>query len=155
MLINRMPPPRARRPRLGQGVALLLSVIGFAAAACSGFVQASAVSVANTRDSTPRADAARADELEEVTLTLHPQGITPRRLVRHAGRFLLSVDNRTEVEKLTLRLEQADGTPLRVIEIPPTAVDWSEALDLAPGGYRLVEVEHPDWECFIEIKSKA
>jgi hypothetical protein len=95
------------------------------------------------------------DELREVTLTLRPQGITPRRVVRREGRFLLSVDNRTDVEKLVLRLEQSDGTSLRVIEVHPTAIDWSEALDLAPGEYRLVEAEHPDWECFIEIKAKA
>lgn len=108
---------------------------------------------ANPAVETPSAGVVENDEPEEVTLTLRPQGITPRRVVRRAGRFLLSVDNRTEAEKLVLRIEDSNGTSLRVLEIPPTAIDWNVALDLTPGEYRLVEVDHPDWECFIEIKA--
>ena len=154
MLSNRMSSPRARKPRLGMSVVSLLLVTASAIATCASFVKASPDSPGDMPSHTLSGAQGTFDDVETVVLTLRPQGITPRRVVRREGRFLLSVDNRTDVEKFALRLEQADGTSLRVIEIPPTAIDWSEALDLAPGEYRLVEVDHPDWECFIEIKAK-
>jgi hypothetical protein len=154
MLLMKGSSRRSPRPRVGVSMASLLLVAASAIGTGSNFVKASPGSPADTPTHTLSGAQGTLDEVETVVLTLRPQGITPRRVVRREGRFLLTVDNRTDVEKLVLRLEQSDGTSLRVIEIPPTAIDWGEALDLAPGEYRLVEVEHPDWECFIEIKPR-
>src|SRR5687768_16455796 len=45
---------------------------------------------------------AHQDEPEEITLTLRPEGFDPAEVVRPAGRYMLSVDNRSGVDAVTL-----------------------------------------------------
>ena len=88
-------------------------------------------------------------DLPEVTLTLRAEGFAPDALTRPAGRFRLSVDNRSGVEEITLRLNREDGTLVREMFIRRGTVDWSEVIDLAAGVYVLSEVSHPAWVCRI------
>lgn len=52
---------------------------------------------------------ARQEEPEEITLTLRADGFDPGEVVRPAGRFMLSVDNRSGAEKVTLTLKRGNG----------------------------------------------
>lgn len=86
---------------------------------------------------------------DEVTLTITVDGFTPATLTRPAGRFMLSVDNRTDVAALTLWLNRADGSRVRELQVPANTLDWSEAVELAAGDYLLTEAQHPTWVCHI------
>jgi hypothetical protein len=90
-------------------------------------------------------------EPDEVVLTLKPEGFIPAEITRGAGRFQLSVDNRSEVEELTLHLKKADGSQLREIRVARGGGDWSEVFDLTPGSYTLSEANHSNWVCQITV----
>lgn len=92
-------------------------------------------------------------EPEEVVLTLNAEGFIPAEVTRDAGRFQLSVDNRSGVEELTLNLKGADGTLLREMRVGRGGSDWSELLDLAPGSYTLSEASHSNWVCVFIIRT--
>ncbi|HZI86642.1 MAG TPA: hypothetical protein VFD48_07390 [Pyrinomonadaceae bacterium] len=92
-------------------------------------------------------------EPDEVVLTLKPEGFIPAEVTRVPGRFQLSVDNRSEVEQLTLHFKGADGTLLREIRILRGGSDWSELFDLAPGDYTLFEANHANWVCAFTIRN--
>jgi hypothetical protein len=92
---------------------------------------------------------APSQELEEVTLLLRATGFEPAQVTRPAGRFLLSVDNRSGVEELTFEITRADGTKVREIKVLKGNVDWSEEINLIAGQYTLNEAAHPAWVCSI------
>ena len=92
------------------------------------------------------------EEPEEVILTLQAEGFTPAELTRPAGRFFLSVDNRSGVEPLTLRLNQESGELVREMHIQRGTLDWREELNLTVGGYTLTEASHPSWVCRITVQ---
>lgn len=90
-------------------------------------------------------------EPDEVVLTLKPEGFIPSEITRGAGRFQLSVDNRSGVEELTLQLKGADGTQLREMRVAGGGGDWSEVFELTPGSYILSEANHSSWVCQITV----
>jgi hypothetical protein len=92
------------------------------------------------------------DRVDEVTLTITTDGFTPATLTRPAGRFMLSVDNRTDMATLILRLNNEDGSLLRELKVPANTLDWSEAVELAAGSYTLTEAQHPAWVCHITVQ---
>ena len=57
---------------------------------------------------------------------------------------MLSVDNRSSVTQINLRLNK-EGVHVRDIAVPRDATDWAEEIDLEPGQYELGEVNHPQW----------
>jgi hypothetical protein len=85
--------------------------------------------------------------IEDVSLTLREDGFHPPEVTVTAGRFLLSLDNRSGVEVVTLRLAVESGEVLRDIPVPKDAADWAEQVDLAAGSYLLTEINHPGWAC--------
>ncbi len=93
-------------------------------------------------------------EPDEVVLTLKPEGFIPAEVTRGPGQFQLSVDNRSGVEELTLRLKRADGTQLREIRVARGGGDWSEVLDLQVGNYTLSEANHSNWVCVFIVRSE-
>jgi len=88
---------------------------------------------------------------DEVALSLGPNGFTERKIRAQRRRFLLSLDNRTEVRELVLRLSGNDGRQLRELRVPGGGGDWGEMFDLQPGSYTFAEVNHPDWSCTIIV----
>jgi hypothetical protein len=97
-------------------------------------------------------DGVAKDGEAEVTLTLSADGFAPAQVTRPAGRFMLSVDNRTDVKALTLRLSDAGGTVVREIKVREGALDWSEEINLAAGQYTLMEASHSQWVCQLTIQ---
>lgn len=88
---------------------------------------------------------------QEILITLKSQGFDPPEIRPQAGRFLLSIDNRSGVAELVLKLSRADGTQLKELRVSDVGGDWNEAFDLAPGTYRLVEATHSNWICVIIV----
>ncbi|MEP6913013.1 MAG: hypothetical protein ABI923_09675 [bacterium] len=88
-------------------------------------------------------------EPEQLTLRLQASGFVPTEVRRAAGCFQLSVDNRSEVDNLTLVLHASDGTLVREMRV--RGGDWNELLDLTPGSYTLSEANHSNWVCQIVI----
>ncbi|HEU4932649.1 MAG TPA: hypothetical protein VFT48_11245 [Pyrinomonadaceae bacterium] len=93
------------------------------------------------------------DPIEEVSLMLTSSGFAPAELRPHGKKFLLSLDNRTDVKELTLRMARNDGVRIRELRIPAASGgDWSELFELQPGSYTFSELDHPNWTCTIVIK---
>ena len=88
---------------------------------------------------------------DEVSLSLGPNGFSAKEIRAHRRRFLLSLDNRTEVKELVLRLSDKDGKQLRELRVPGGGGDWGEMFDLQPGSYTFSEVNHTDWWCKIVV----
>ena len=88
---------------------------------------------------------------QEILITLKSEGFDPAEIRPQAGRFLLSIDNRSGVAELVLNLSRADGTQLKELHVSGAGGDWNEAFDLAPGTYRLVEATHSNWICVIIV----
>ena len=88
---------------------------------------------------------------DEVSLSLGPNGFAEREIRAQRRRFLLSLDNRTEVKELVLRLSGKDGKQLRELHVPGGVGDWGEMFDLQPGSYTFAEVNHADWWCTIVV----
>lgn len=92
------------------------------------------------------------DPLPEVSLILNANGFDPSEVRPQSGRFFLSIDNRSGAGELVLRLSRLDGTQIRELKIPGGGGDWSEALDLSAGTYKLTEANHSSWICTIIIQ---
>lgn len=98
----------------------------------------------------PQDNAAR-ERIEAEIITIRPTGFEPGEIKRPKGRFLLSVDNRSGLEEVSLRLDQERGNRQREARVQRDKLDWRELVDLPPGRYTLTEANHPDWACFIII----
>lgn len=90
-------------------------------------------------------------DIQAEIITITPTGFEPAEITRSAGRVILMVENRTDLEEVTFRLDQDGGAHLREVQLPRERPDWSEVIDLQPGTYLLTEVAHPDWLCRITV----
>jgi len=91
------------------------------------------------------------DAIEEVSLMLKADGFAPTEVRTHGKKFLLSLDNRTDVKQLTLRMTRSDGVRIREFLVPAGGGDWSELFELQPGTYTFSEMGHPNWICTIVV----
>lgn len=96
----------------------------------------------------------KTERIEAEVITIHPTGFEPREITRPAGLFLLAVENRSGLQIVQLRLDDAAGPRLRDVQMPTKTHDWRDGLDLAPGKYALTEAYHPEWLCSITITNK-
>ena len=92
------------------------------------------------------------DAIEELSLTLNKTGFVPAEVSPSGSQFLLSIDNRTDVKELVLKLSDKNGNAVRELRVPGGAGDWSELFDLKRGKYVLSEANHAAWSCTITIK---
>lgn len=91
------------------------------------------------------------DPIEEASLTLRANGFVPRELNLQSNRFFLSIDNRTDVKELVLRLSRADGSLVRELRVAGGIGDWSELFELPEGTYTLSEASHAEWTCTLKV----
>lgn len=98
--------------------------------------------------------AAQRERVETELITIKATGFEPAALSRPAGKFLLDVDNRSEIEEVELRLDRQDGSREKSARVRSTAPEWRGALDLRPGVYILSEANHSSWICRITITSE-
>jgi len=97
--------------------------------------------------------ASQRERLETELVTITSVGFEPTELTRPAGKFLLDVDNRSEIEEVVLRLDRQDGDRETSARVRNTAPEWRGALYLRPGVYILSEANHPNWTCRITLYS--
>lgn len=93
-----------------------------------------------------------AQRLESELVTLRSFGLEPNVLRRPAGRFLLILDNRSNLEDVFLQLADAAGSTIHDIRLSRNKSRWRQMLDLAPGRYVLRETNHPRWQCQIVLE---
>lgn len=148
------------RKRRGAGQILLggrtagrAAVCGCAVILCVGSLALAAGPRGSSATGSAAATPARPQgEPEGLHLTLTVGGFELAEVGRAAGKFSLTVDNRSGVEQLTLRLVREGGELVRDIEVPKDAVDWAEEIELPAGKYVLSVSDRPDWACRITIQ---
>jgi hypothetical protein len=91
------------------------------------------------------------DQLEAEVITILPRGFEPTEITRPKGRFLLSVENRSGLQRVEFHLSAESGS--RIFQASRTweLADWNEVVNPPPGKYVLTETNHPSWQCVITI----
>lgn len=84
------------------------------------------------------------DRFEVELVTLRPAGFEPVEITRPRGPFMLMLDDRSGLEKSSLRLTRENGEELEQLKTDRRKNEWHSVLDLAPGDYVLVESNHPE-----------
>ena len=87
-------------------------------------------------------------------ITLRRTGFEPEEFTLPAGRFLLSIDNLSELGELTFRLVRQNGNLERDLPAKQDKYRLRHVVDLSPGRYALVVVDHPAWVCHITITAQ-
>jgi hypothetical protein len=92
-------------------------------------------------------------EVEGEVVTLKKWGFEPKELIRSPGKFLLYVNNQSQLtESLTFSLIEANGVKLKETKLDFNGKHkWDNFLDLRPGNYQLRVLEHPEWVCQVTI----
>lgn len=98
-----------------------------------------------------RANQAGTEVPQTELVTVTPTGFEPAEVTRPAGRFILSVENRSGLKEVTLVLRDATGRELLRERVPNEQLDWSGALDIPAGTYLLSEEGHPGWACTLTL----
>jgi hypothetical protein len=93
-----------------------------------------------------------AREVDEVRVTLRPEGFDPSEVTRGVGRFRLTVTNGSGRGELTFRLVKAGGEQVHEGRMAQGATQWSEEFDLAAGQYALTEVGNPAWLFYVTVR---
>lgn len=84
-------------------------------------------------------------------ITLRPGGFDPAEVSWPKGRFFLTVDNRSNINELTLRLDREVGGRVKETTLRMRKERSAGVFDLTPGTYLLTEADHPGWVCRIRI----
>jgi hypothetical protein len=92
-----------------------------------------------------------ATRLPTHVITLRPDGFDPAAVLWAKGKFFLTIDNRSNVNEITLLLERQAGSRVKEIKSRMRKERSAGVLDLPPGDYLLTEANHPQWVCRIKI----
>ena len=98
----------------------------------------------------PQGDVRR-DRIESEVISILPTGFEPSEITRSRGQFLILIDDRSELDELTLRLTSVAGQRVRELRKTKKEKTVKQLEDLPPGEYLLTEASHPDWVCRIKI----
>lgn len=125
-----------RKKLFGGGIVFAVIVFTWMGAAAFGF------------------DAAQVRIKGHLLIGIRPDGFHPAQLARPAGRYLLSVENRSGLSEVVLRLDRVNGERVYDVRVPRGRIDWRTQVDLTPGNYVLTEAGHPRWKCNIAITAE-
>lgn len=145
---------RSGRVKLTLVVTVCILLAGAAFAAKFHLTAAHAVSAAAPSPPTIAAPPADPARLESEHITIRPSGFEPAEITRPAGRILLSVNDRSGLDSLDLRLNVENVRRLFEARVPRDTKgrhEWRQVVTLPPGRYVLTEAGHPDWVCRITI----
>ena len=118
----------------------------------SNATQPSSTATAKSEIVSPLQHDSTKDGPEGEIVAVHRNGFEPNQITRHAGEFLLFIDNRTGLDEIQVRLERVDGAGrLHDVRLTKRAYSWNTILNLSPGEYALTEVSHPEWTCRITV----
>ena len=151
---------------VGSAVLSACAVWGLGARAYSRNTSTSALSVKPspiatlTRRSATAIAVQAADDTQVKLVTLTPRGFEPDELLVSQKRFVLAIDNRSQLDTASIRFSQLTGNPaaplsqLHLVQMPGGKVNSNTGFELPPGNYVLTEAKHPSWVCAITVISK-
>lgn len=93
------------------------------------------------------------EKAEVEIVTLRATGFAPTEIRRKRGRFLLVIQNRSQLREFNITLLVDKGQALRSIKLTNRNPRWTNGLDLNPGIYFLSESNHPSWSCTLIIEA--
>lgn len=140
-------PPSSRLCKTGLILAALVALTTLAVQARYWFAQYPPT----TLSAKPVRAQQEGSDLQAEIITITPRGFEPVEITRPAGRFILMLDNHSELEEVIFRLDQEGGARLYEVALPREQAEWSEVIDLQPGTYLLTEAAHADWLARITI----
>ena len=99
---------------------------------------------------TPQND--KRDRVEAEVITILPTGFQPSQITRSRGQFLILIDNKSDVDDLTYRLDSLAGEKLREMRQTKEQKIVRQLEDLPPGDYQLTASGgSEEWVCRITI----
>lgn len=113
-----------------------------------------------TRRSATATAVQAADDTQVKLVTLTPGGFEPDELLVSQKRFVLAIDNRSQLDTVSIRFSHVTGNPgaplnlLQQLQMPRAKVNANTAFELPPGNYLLTEANHLGWVCEITVISK-
>ena len=133
-------------------LAAALGTFGFVRGRSEHSIDSSAQSTEVTMPAPPlMQNAGRANPFGAEHVTLRATGFEPAEFTRPAGRFLLAIDNQTQMGEVAFRVVSDNGLPDRIFPLRPQRFRLRQMVDLLPGHYTLVVPNHPGWVCRITI----
>lgn len=84
-------------------------------------------------------------------ITLRPSGFEPAEAVWPRGPFFLSIDNRSNVNDITLRVDRRAGGRVKEVNFKMRKQRSAGVFNPPPGQYLITEANHPEWICQITI----
>jgi hypothetical protein len=94
------------------------------------------------------------DRVTVERITIRPTGFDPAETTLSKGRSLLTVDNRSGLREVVLRLDKEAGNRLQEVRVQREKLDWRRTVDFEPGRYLLTEAAHPGWTCRITVTAQ-
>ena len=138
----------SRRVKFLSAVCLLLA-LGVVAVGAGKWLRPSRLSAPSRAAAAP--GKGKKAVLPSVAVTLTPRGFEPSELSVNGIKFFLSVENRSGVRGLTLRLDPEHGNRVREFTQPEDELDWVDELSLTPGSYTLSVAGRPGWVCRVNV----
>lgn len=94
----------------------------------------------------------RRDRVEAEVITLLSTGFQPAQITRPRGRFLILIDNQSDSDDLTLKLDSVTGQRVREVRQKKEERLFRQLEDLPPGEYLLTaSAGTEEWVCRITI----
>lgn len=149
---------------IGLAIFLACAVWGFGVNASNRNVSPGALAVKPPSGATltrrsPAPAAVQASDDTQVTLvTLTPRGFDPTEVIISQKRFVLAIDNLSQLNAVSIRFSQATGNPaaplavLQQMQMARTRVNANTFYELSPGEYWLTEDGHPNWRCKFTVQ---
>ncbi len=95
------------------------------------------------------------EEVEVELITIRRFGFEPAEIKRPAGEVAFIINNRSNVQDLSLTLNRVQGNrptdKVKDVGLRKGQVNWIERFNLPPGDYVLTETSRPDWKCSITL----
>jgi hypothetical protein len=88
---------------------------------------------------------AQSNPSSQLTITINSQGITPASATVSAGIVHLSIENKSNLETLKVRVTREGGALLREINVSSKDEERATELDLASGQYVISEASNTSW----------
>lgn len=108
----------------------------------------------------PAVGAQQASDTQVKLVTLSPRGFEPDEILVTQKRFVLAIDNRSQLDEVSIQFLQVTGKPaaplsrLQQWRMPRARVNANTLFELPPGDYLLTEVNHANWVCKLTVSSK-
>lgn len=95
-----------------------------------------------------------APQIMILRVILRTYGFDPREIIIPKGTYLLSVNDRTEIDDLAFEFNRVGQGKLHEVRGKKERPEWSQLFELNPGDYQLVVAGKPNWICKITVTAQ-